>query len=209
MLIPENIKWFSLGSWIEESAELPPRKMFVSEFDLTAAYWTVAFQLGFVSKATFDKFMRFKTKHFRLIALGMLAKREYISRFDESGKLTAPLEVKVDEIGTANFHRVAYEVASEMQRLSMQAPDDFKFFWFDNIVFSRGVRKLETPYGYKQKDETLKLMFIPRRKVLLRLGKRDFSFPISEALKIPYRDSPREYAGFEPSNSQLLAEVAF
>ena len=175
LLIPDSVKWYKISDYF--MADEPPRRMFVSEFDLNHAYWSVAYRLGFIGQKTYDKFLRFKTKHFRLIALGMLAKREYVAKFDEKGNRVGSVDVKVNEIGVQIFRRIAWEVAEEMQRLSEARPDAFRFYWFDNIIFDRFTRHLETDYAYKQKDETLQLLFVPKRKVILKLGEREFMFP--------------------------------
>jgi hypothetical protein len=181
LLIPENLRWFDVSKE-RFGLDLPPRRMFVNEFDLNHAYWRVAFRLGFIGEKTYQKFLSFKTKHFRLIALGMLAKREYIRRFDAEGNEIAS-ETKVDEVGVQIFRRIAYEVTKEMRRLSEANAEEFLFYWFDNIVFTRVIRSLETEYAYRCSPETLRLLYVPRRKFILSLGGREFSFPIGEAFK--------------------------
>ena len=179
LLVPKRMNWFRLSP--KFNVETLPGKMFVSEFDLNHAYWAVAFRLGFISKKTYEKFLTFKTKHFRLIALGMLAKREHIRKYDKFGVQTESKD-NVDEIGQLIFRRIAFEVSNEMYRLSETLPIEFHFYWFDNIVFDTTVRKLETSYAYKFREETLETKFLPKKRILLKLGAREFSFSRTAAL---------------------------
>lgn len=180
LLIPSRVRWYKVGEFFIEPERLPG-KMFVNEFDLNHAYWVVAYRLGFIGKKTYEKFLGFKTKFFRLLALGMLAKREHVRRFDCFGK-QIDSSVIVSETGVQIFRRIAFEVASEMERLSKLHEQEFRFFWCDNIIFDTTIRKLETSFTYKFSTELLELVYKPQHQIFLDLSGRPFSFSRTEAL---------------------------
>ena len=151
LTVPAEVRWCAVSDYFV--SDQPPRKMFVSEFDLSHAYWRAALMLGFISEVTYHKFLKFKSKRLRLIALGMLAKKQQIVEYDATGKETDRRMV-VDEIGQQIFKRISSEVAGEMQRLSQVHEQDFRFYWMDNLVVAGGVRSIESPYEWRR-DERL------------------------------------------------------
>lgn len=173
--IPAKIPYFKVSQFFVEP-ENHPRKMFVSEFDLNHAYWAVAYRLGFIGEKTYRKFLTFKTKHFRLIALGMLAKRELVQTFDKNG-LRIETKVKTNPLGVKVFKRISFEIANEMNRISCENEDSFRFYWFDNIFFDTTIRKIDTSYSYKQRNEILQVLYLPRRRIRFRFGEREFEIP--------------------------------
>jgi hypothetical protein len=178
--VPEGVEWCSVSEYF--LTEQPVRSMYVNEFDLSHAYWKAAFKLGLISEVTYYKFLRFKTKKFRLIALGMLARKqlcvEYAADGTEIGR-----KIVTSEQGQRIFKRVAYEVACEMKRLAEENRAEFRWYWFDNCIMSNMVKEIHTDFEYRMTEQLMKYS-INRSRFNFDLGGRKFVLPMG-ALNVP------------------------
>jgi hypothetical protein len=187
LTVPANVQWCSVSNYFE--SELTVRSMFVNEFDLSHAYWKAALLLGFISEKTYHKFLKFKTKKFRLIALGMLAKKELRCEFDGDG-VELSRKVIVDENGKRIFKRIAFEVASEMKRIAQNNLQDFRWYWFDNCIMSAQTVKVESVYEYKVTKRLMQFSIHKHKYCFSFDDKRKFVLPssavMSERIEVPF-----------------------
>jgi len=162
--------------------ELPPRTLYVSEVDLCSAYWTAARQMELISQETYERFLKYKTKKFRLIALGMLARRQLIRRFDERNQQIETV-INQDERGKEIFRAIASRVSDEMFRLSELYTELFLFYWADNLVALNTLRTVESKFGTRIKSPVLLSFRIERNHFHFLLDGRPFVLPLSSLRK--------------------------
>jgi hypothetical protein len=194
--VPKQVQWYAVSDYFVSGA--PIRKMYVNEFDLSHAYWKGAFNLNLISLKTYEKFLKFKTKKFRLIALGMLARRVILTEYNENNERLSR-EVVCDEQGRKIFHRIAYEVTLEMQRLAQAYESDFRFYWFDNCVMSSMCNEIKTDYQWRKTERVMSFKYF----------KNNFHFNLGEGRKFVLPSSSLTPVGLIDSKSNKVSDIPF
>lgn len=102
------------------------------EIDLSGAYWESAKQLNFINDEIYKKGLEVNKK-VRLIALGNLAKRLCVLKYDGNSYLKPTF---TPEKQTAYvFWAVSYETDILIRKLMFMAGNNFCFYWVDAIIF--------------------------------------------------------------------------
>ncbi len=100
------------------------------EIDLTGAYWEFCNSQGWLTQSLYERGLEVKKK-VRLIAMGNLAKRTAIIKFD--GTKHEPIKFE-RSLGTENiFFYVSQLTDLLMRKLIVLAGEDFLFYWCDAI----------------------------------------------------------------------------
>ena len=137
------------------------------EIDLNSAYWEASLKLGIIDRPTFDYGKQKKiSKKARLISLGALAKRTYITSFN--GDSYSKLIVKESETAPL-FFACAQETIRKIATLKILCENKYLFYWCDAIIF-RGNENLEKCENWL-KSENIPYKIIPLTKVVVNKDK--------------------------------------
>ena len=137
------------------------------EIDLNSAYWEASLNLGIIDKETFEYGKQKKiSKKARLISLGALAKRTYISNFD--GESYSKLIVKESETAPL-FFACAQETIRKIITMKILCENKYLFYWCDAIIF-RGKDNLEKCENWL-KSQNIPYKIIPLTKVVVNKDK--------------------------------------
>lgn len=144
------------------------------EIDLNAAYWNLALKNGFISKELHAEGLKVDKKA-RLIALGSLAKVEYISNYKEGIK--QPL-IKKESDKKGIFFKVSHDTDLIMRDLITEAGlNNFIFYWVD-AIFLKGIDTKIKVENYLNKNgieyKTIPLKHIRKTKECIKvIGKKN------------------------------------
>lgn len=126
--------------------------------DINNAYWQTALLLGLIDHELYEEGLK-KEKLVRLTALGSLAKKKDIYKFD--GKKYEYVDT-IRSTRTENiWFLICYTVAELMQKISKELGEDFIFYWVDGIYFVDSeenrvkVQQAFSVAGYGSKQESL------------------------------------------------------
>jgi hypothetical protein len=103
----------------------------VVNFDITKAYPTILFADGFINQKTFDYLCNLK-KTERLAAIGMLARKKNITKFENGN----PVHTKIDRKETAEFFFYLVDKTNKIiSEIRQNVKLRFLFSWVDGIYF--------------------------------------------------------------------------
>lgn len=179
------------------------------EIDLTAAYYTAANELGYLTKELFDKaFDGTVNKVSRLIAMGTLGKRTVTTEFNPPYDST--VDVESFDRNRVFWDNIVYTVGEVMREVVSRYKAHVYGMWFDAIFVERSVaeniRKFLAYRGYPAKVEQIasyiirpKDGFIPGAEIV-----RIYANGKSKAMQINYLSEDDKTITFE----QFLSKVA-
>lgn len=104
----------------------------IYNIDLRAAYATILFNKGILSKKTYKYLMRLP-KLERLVSIGMLASRKNTFHFNAKGVIIA--ETEVISPYSNFFFAAVKETFDIMQQMKTILGNDFLFSWVDGVYF--------------------------------------------------------------------------
>ncbi len=156
-----------------------------SEVDIDSAYWETAYKLKIISGRIYRYGLKVPKK-IRLIALGTLAKRTTIYKFD--GKKMVKDRVEVDLETEFFWNKICKEVSDIMTTVSASLDEkDYYFYWVDAIFVSKKVeqevKEIFSMLGYTYKTKPLKRITFGRKKITVSVSnniKEDREFAISD-----------------------------
>jgi hypothetical protein len=131
------------------------------EIDLSAAYWSITYQDGYISKEIYEEGLKL-SKKIRLVALGALARKLTTIEFDGysySPPVTEPLHPSATV-----FFNACLKTSAIMNNLRALMPDDVFFIWSDAIFF-RGYENFKKVSDFlKKRDIKFKSFNIDKLK---------------------------------------------
>lgn len=179
------------------------------EIDLTAAYYTAANGLGYLTKELYDKaFDGTVNKVSRLVAMGTLGKRTVTTEFNPPYEETVEIE-KFDR-NRVFWDNIVYTVGEVMREVVARYKLHVYGMWFDAIFVERSVaeniRKFLAHRGYPAKVEAIKSYvvkpkegFIPGAEIV-----RIYANGKSKSMQVNYLSEDDKMITFE----QFLSKVA-
>lgn len=156
-----------------------------TEVDIDSAYWETAYKLKVISGRIY-RYGKTVPKKIRLIALGTLAKRTTIYKFD--GKKLIKDRVELDKETEYFWNLICKQVSDIMTTVSASLPEkDYYFYWVDAIFVSRKVefkvKSIFAKLGYGYKTKQVKRITFGRKKITVSDSNRvedDRVFAISD-----------------------------
>jgi hypothetical protein len=109
----------------------------VINIDISKAYASCLYNSGLISEQTFS-FLNSLKKHERLPAVGMIAKRQVVYRYNEGECISFD---KVQGEWSNIFFYIIHQVNSVMRDCQMIAGDYFCFYWVDGIFIDKRIDK--------------------------------------------------------------------
>lgn len=151
----ENKKSYPTNFVIEESAEDKRR---ITGTDLNHAYWRIAYNLGYISKNTYEKGLTVRNKALRLAALSSLGRDKEFVKI-QNGKITNKLKVvKGDNRLRVIYNNIRNTCFYHMHEAAQILGSDFVAYKTDCIYYydkPENRKKIATylknqSLGYKQ-----------------------------------------------------------
>jgi hypothetical protein len=106
----------------------------VLEMDITKAYYQMAYNLGYLSYATYKSLINLP-KYIRLRLLGSIATRRVIEKYE--GDQIIDIKVVEDLRLRDVWNRICFETGKVMKECSEAIQDFFIFYWVDGIYFQQ------------------------------------------------------------------------
>jgi hypothetical protein len=106
----------------------------ILEMDITKAYYQMCYNLGYISKSTFENLLGLP-KYIRLRLLGSIATRKVIEKYE--GKKAIEMKVVENLRLREVWNKICYEVGKVMKECSDSIQDYFVFYWVDGIYFQQ------------------------------------------------------------------------
>jgi hypothetical protein len=146
---PEKLRYYINGF---NGTQIYSDKIY--NIDLKAAYATILFNKGILSKKTYSYLIRLP-KIERLVSVGMLASRKNTFHFNNKGVIISETET-VSPFANFFFSAVK-ETFDIMQEMKIVLGNDFLFSWVDGVYFSN--RRHKTTIMNMLKARKLKAAF--------------------------------------------------
>jgi hypothetical protein len=132
----KNMTW-STNNFGSKNGWNPKDCKEVINIDISKAYASCLHNSGLISQRTFD-FLNSLKKHERLPAVGMIAKRQVLYRYNEGDCVSFD---KVTSEWSNIFFYVINQVNSCMRDCQMLAGEHFCFYWVDGIFVDKRIDK--------------------------------------------------------------------
>ncbi len=153
------------------------------EVDIDSAYWETAYKLKVISGRIY-RYGKTVPKKIRLIALGTLAKRTTIYKFD--GKTLVKDKIEVDKETEYFWNLICKSVSDVMTTIGASIDDkNYYFYWVDAIFVSKKseqeVKDIFSKLGYAYKTKPLKKITFGTKKITVsESGKDNREFAVSD-----------------------------
>lgn len=139
------------------------------EVDIDSAYWEAAYKLKIISGRIY-RYGKTVPKKIRLIALGTLAKRTTIYKFD--GKKLIKDRIELDKETEYFWNMICKSVSDIMTTVSASLDEkDYYFYWVDAIFVSKKVeqevKNIFAKLGYGYKTKAVKRITFGRKKIVV------------------------------------------
>jgi hypothetical protein len=147
------------------------------ELDIDSAYWETAYKLNVISRDIYREGLKLPKK-VRLMALGILAKKTTVYKFD--GKEMKRMPVIENKKTKYFWNQICKHVADVMITISAGINEgSYLFYWVDAVFIKKEslkeTQEIITGCGYKYKLKTIdKVVY---KKGLIKVDGRDFSIP--------------------------------
>jgi len=102
----------------------------VMEFDINKAYYFAAYNLGFISKSFFEKYINLE-KSIRLKLIGSIATQKYTYKYKKG--LLIDFELETDPELRKVWFMIVNEVNNALFHFSERVGKSFLFYWVDGI----------------------------------------------------------------------------
>lgn len=127
-----KVRWKPSVYW---NPSLRDEKRKVMGIDVDGAYWKIAYEMGVISKQTFDHGLLIKEKNIRLAALANLGSDKIYTRIKD-GKLTDEIVVvRGNDTLKQLYKSIRYKCFRYMEQLASMLGDDFVCYKTDCIYF--------------------------------------------------------------------------